>query len=162
VEYRTLRVRDVTRDVVAKVAPEELRVVDGLTRFDDAVVVRRLRRRHRRELLGFGPGEAVTLVTAVVWIAVDEAARQAGDATASAAFQGLRVLFRKIFHRKSGPVVVPPFTSAQLGTVHEKIVAGARRSGISGNRAHAIADATVTLLVLPERQESGQQEIEGS
>ncbi|MEK8143418.1 hypothetical protein NKH18_18810 [Streptomyces sp. M10(2022)] len=41
----SVRVRDLVRSVIAALAPEELPLVDGLRRFDDATVVRRLRGR---------------------------------------------------------------------------------------------------------------------
>jgi hypothetical protein len=75
-----VRVRDVVRDVVVEVAEEELPIVDGLAGFDDAGALRRLRGRgRRREPLGFGLGEVAALVTPVVWLVVDEIARQVGD-----------------------------------------------------------------------------------
>jgi hypothetical protein len=77
-----IRVRDVVRDVVAKVAPEELPVVDGLAEFDDATIVRRLNGSgRRREPLGFGLAELVVLVTPVAWLVVNQVAeRVAGSA----------------------------------------------------------------------------------
>jgi hypothetical protein len=62
----SVRVRDLVHDVVRQCAPEELPILNGLADYDDAVVVRRLRRGRRREPLGFGPDEVSALVTPVV------------------------------------------------------------------------------------------------
>lgn len=70
-------IADVVRDIVAEVAPAELPVAEGLRRLGDDGAVRRLvRRRWRREPLGFGLGEVVPLVTPVLWVALDEAVRR--------------------------------------------------------------------------------------
>jgi hypothetical protein len=94
-------VRDVVRDVVAEVAPEELVVVDGLARFDDETVVRRLARPgQRRDPLGFGVGEIVDLATPVVWLVVNEAAKRAAGSAVNETAKGTKALLRKVFRRR--------------------------------------------------------------
>jgi hypothetical protein len=85
-------VRDVVRDVVAEVASEELVIVEELTRFDDDTVVRRLARSgRRRDPLGFGVGEIAALVTPVVWLVLDEAAKRAADSAVDGAAKGAKI-----------------------------------------------------------------------
>ncbi|MFD5121196.1 hypothetical protein [Streptomyces sp. NPDC058385] len=63
--------RDVVRDVVVQVAPDEIVLVEGLLLLDDASAVRRLSGRGRQEPLGFGLAEAAALVTPVVRLVVN-------------------------------------------------------------------------------------------
>ncbi|MGH3831356.1 MAG: hypothetical protein ACRDRS_13070 [Pseudonocardiaceae bacterium] len=143
-----IRVRDVVRDVVVEVAKEELPLVAGLARFDDAVVVRRLRRgRERREPLGFGFGEVATLVTPVVWLAVDEAARWIGDVAADGAATGMKAVLRKVLRRKAAAVVIPVPTREQLPVIHQLVLETGVQRGLGEEQARMIADAVVARLV---------------
>jgi hypothetical protein len=146
-----MRVRDVARDVVAEVAPEELPLFDALSRFDDATVVRRLRRRRRRrEPLGFGAEEIEAVVTPIVWIVVNGAAQQIGGTAGGALAGGMKSLLRKILRRHPAPVSIPPLTSAQLSEVRQQIVEKSMRRGLSASRAEGIADAVVAALAVPD------------
>lgn len=96
----TVLVRDVVRSVVETLAPEELFLVEGLRRFDDATVVRRLSRGGgRREPLGFGIGEVAALVTPVVWLVLDEVAQRMVATTVDRASRGATGLVRRLFRR---------------------------------------------------------------
>ncbi|GHG58611.1 hypothetical protein [Streptomyces griseocarneus] len=163
--------RDVVRDVVAQVAPEELPLVEALARFDDASVVRRLARRGgRREPLGFGLGEIAAMVAPVVWLVVDEAARQLAGAVASRAATGTRTVMRRVLRRPAAPVTVPELTREQLAEIHRRVVESAVQRGLGDKRATAIADAVVTRLALtapgapgaPGAPAQGTQEPPGS
>ncbi|WP_433342240.1 hypothetical protein [Micromonospora sp. CA-111912] len=152
-----VRVRDVVRDVVTEVAPAELPVVTGLATFDDAVVVRRLgRRSRRREPLGFGLGEIVPLVTAVVWLVLDQVAQQAAGSVADRAGRGVGALWRRLFRRRSLAVVVPALTPAQLAEVHQQVIEVGVRQGLERERAAAVADAVLARLVLASPERGGQ------
>ncbi|MGW1587470.1 hypothetical protein [Streptomyces sp. NPDC002386] len=146
----SVRVRDVVRDVVAETAPEELPVVAGLAHLDDAAVLRRLERggRGRPDPLGFGLGEITVLVAPVVWLVVDQAARQIGSAAAESTTAGLRSLLRRRFRRGSSAVTVPPLTPGQLAEVHRRISETAGRRGLAQERAESLADAVVARLAL--------------
>ncbi|MQY26567.1 hypothetical protein [Nocardia aurantia] len=141
-------VRDIVRAVVTEVSPDELPLVEGLSGFDDAVVVRRLSRRGRRETLGFGMAEIAGLVTPVVWLVLDEMAHRIGEKAADGAFDGLKVLVRKVFRRKSGPVEIPPLTRDQLDEVHRLILESTGKQGFPPGQAAAVADAVLRELVL--------------
>jgi hypothetical protein len=148
-EAAGIRVRDVVRAVVAEVAAEELPVVDGLLSFDDDTVVRRLRGRgRRREPLGFGWDEIATLATPVVWLAVDQAAKQLGTAAGKSASRGLTTVLRKVFRRKVAAATVPPLAPAQLADIREQVLTTATTSGLGRKRAEQLADAVYTRLSL--------------
>ncbi|MFE4535237.1 hypothetical protein ACFRKB_09170 [Streptomyces scopuliridis] len=160
--HGTVRVRDVVRDVVAEVAPEELSVIAGLAQFDDAAVVRMLKRQGngRREPLGFGLGEIAVMATPVVWLVVDQAARQIGTVAADSATVGARSLVRRILRRRSAEVTVPSLAPEQLAEVHRHIVETAARRGLERERAEALADSVVARLTLSatraQTDESGE------
>jgi hypothetical protein len=142
-------VRDVVRDVVAEVASEELVIVEGLAQFDDDTVVRRLARSgRRRDPLGFGVGEIAALVTPVVWLVLDEAAKRAVDSAVDGAAKGAKALLRRVVRRRVAPVTVPVLTREQLGEVRDRVLETAASRGLGQERAAAIADAVVARLVL--------------
>ncbi|MFJ1707008.1 hypothetical protein [Kitasatospora sp. NPDC088346] len=142
-------VRDLVRSVVEALAPEELPLVDGLRRFDDATVVRRLSgRAGRREPLGFGIGEVAALVTPVVWLVLDGVAQRMVAAAADRAAQGVTGTLRRLFRRPVPAVAVPPLTREQLAEVRALVLAAAGQRRLSPGRAEEIADAVVARLAL--------------
>lgn len=144
------RIRDVVSDVVAEVASDELPVVAGLAELDEAAAIRRMtRHKARRDPLGFGMGEAVPLVTPVVWLAVSEAARRLGGEAGGGIAAGVKAAARKALRRRAAPVVVPPLTRDQLAMVRQSVVEMAAQRGLSDQRACVIADAVVARLALP-------------
>jgi hypothetical protein len=153
-------VRDVVRVVVADVAAEELPVVNGLVRFDDDVVVRRLRGRgRRREPLGFGWSELATLATPVVWLAVDQAARQIGKSVGDGTTRGLKALLRKVFLRHRAPVTVPPLTAEQLAEIREQVLKTGESRGLNRRRAEEIANAVYTTLSLKPTELQSREDV---
>lgn len=145
-----VRVRDVVRAVIAEVAPEELPVADGLRQFDDETAVARLAGRGTaREPLGFGLEEIVYLATPVLWIALDESVRRIVGRTVDGAPRGARRLLRKLFRRRSEPVVVPALTAQQVADVRRRILELSEKSGLEPDRAEALADRLVVHLLLP-------------
>ncbi|MER0484605.1 hypothetical protein ABR737_40840 [Streptomyces sp. Edi2] len=149
------RVRDVVRDVVAEVAPEELPLVAGLAEFDDATAVQRLGGRGgRRELLGFGLDDAA-LVTPVVWLTVHQAVQRIVGAAVGSAASAARSALRKLFHRRTEAVTVPPLTREQLAEVRESVLEMASQQGLGKERASTIADALMARLALPGAEDSG-------
>ncbi|MFG2596582.1 hypothetical protein [Streptomyces sp. NPDC048462] len=146
-------VRDLVRAVVADLAPDELPLVDGLCRFDDATVVRRLSRRGgRREPLGFGFGEVAALVTPVVWLVLDGVAQRTAESTATRISEGMTAMVRRLVpRRRPAPAAgVPPLTREQLAAVRALVLAAGEQRGLETVRAEAIADAVVARLVLAD------------
>jgi hypothetical protein len=136
----------VVRDVVSEIAPEELVLLDASAALDDAQVARLLERRNRE---GFGMGDGVELTTPVVWLVVNEAAHQSVDAvTDSAVWRDMRSVVRRLFRRRTAPVVVPPLTLDQLDEVSRSVLLAAAQRGLSEQRAQVIAHAVVARLAL--------------
>lgn len=143
------RVRDIVHDVVANVAPHELPLVDGLRRFDDETAVRRLRRGGRSDdPLGFGLGEVATLLTPVVWLTLDEAARTIVGTTVEGAAKTSKAKLRRIFRRSHAPVMVPALTREQLSEVRQSIMESSARNGVDQRLSETLADAVVARLAL--------------
>jgi len=153
-----IRVRDVVRDVVATVAPEELPLVEELARHDDAAVVRQLGRRGRqRKPLGFGLGEIAMMATPVAWLALDQAAQRIADYAVDGAAKGVRAALRRVFRRRAAPVTIPPLTREQLGQVRRLVVEMGVHRGLGEKRASVIADAVVARLALAPSEDPGQK-----
>ncbi|MFD2767105.1 hypothetical protein [Micromonospora eburnea] len=116
-------VRDVVRDVVAELAPEELPLVDGLAVYDDDSVVRRLRRaKPRREPLGFGWGEVVGLLTPVVWLVLDQVAERFADAAVAGTTRKARGLLRRFRRGSRPPATIPSLTEDQLAELRRDLL----------------------------------------
>lgn len=151
------RVRDVVRDVVAEVAPEEQPLVAGLLRFDDATVVRRLSGRGRRhEPLGFGLGEVAALVTPVVWLAVNQTAQRVVGAALDGAAGRARGALRRLSRRPPESVTVPPLSREQLAMVRQLVLEVAAELHLDEERARAVADAVVARLALAGPESGGR------
>ncbi|GAA2997626.1 hypothetical protein JCM13580A_42590 [Streptomyces drozdowiczii] len=151
-------VRDVVRSVVMDLAPDELPLVEGLCRFGDATVVRRLRRGGggRHTPLGFGVGEAAALVAPVVWLVLDGVAQRTAESTATRISEGVTAMMRRLVPRRR-PVPaagIPPLTREQLAAVRAQVLATSRQRGLETAQAEAIADAVVARLVLAEEPEA--------
>ncbi|WP_405982898.1 hypothetical protein [Streptomyces sp. NBC_00158] len=159
-DVEVLRVRDLVRDVVTEVAPEELPLLAGLAGFDDATAVQRLGGGvRRREPLGFGLGEVAALVTPVVWLAVDQATQQIVGTWVEKRIAWTGTVLRRIFRRSATePVVILPLTREQLALVRRSVLTMAAQRGLEPARAAVIADAVVTRLVLDEPEPDPEPE----
>ncbi|MEW2514756.1 hypothetical protein [Streptomyces sp. NPDC046870] len=144
--------RDVVRDIVGELAPHELIVLDALLLVDDDTALRRLAGGRHRDPLGFGLGEAATLLTPVVWMALDEAARQVVSATVASAGRRARPWLRRIRSRPAEPAqsrLLPQLTPEQLEAVRSRVARLAVESGLEREAAGALAERVVARLVLP-------------
>ncbi|MCO5974298.1 hypothetical protein [Actinoallomurus soli] len=143
-----VRVRDVVREVVTEVAPQELPVAEALEAFDDDTIVRRLSHPgRRREPLGFGLGELVVTVTPVLWIVLDELIRKITGQV------GKRLSGR--WRRKRPPRTIPPLSRAQLELVRRRVLELAPARGVEARQAEALADSLVAHLVLTAGEADG-------
>lgn len=151
-------VRDLVREVVAEHAAHELPLVDSLRRRDDDEVVRTLSRRgQRREPLGFGYAEVAALVTPVVWLVLDQAARRAVDTATESMLTRGRSGVRRLLRRAPAPperelVALDP---AELALVRTHILERAAERGIERQEAEALADGVVAKLATAA--ETGQE-----
>ncbi|HWM40321.1 MAG TPA: hypothetical protein VNS49_24775 [Streptomyces sp.] len=151
-------VRDVVREVVAEHAAHELPLVDGLRELDDGRVIRILAGHGpRREPLGFGFAEAAALVTPVVWLVLDQAARRGVDAAADGLLEKGRTLLRRALRREEVPQPreLPELDRDQLTLVRTSILERAAGQGIGTRQAEALADGVVARLATAGASETG-------
>lgn len=135
-------VRDVVRAVVASEASYELPYLTRFTPFDDSWALWCLRRaRPRDEPLGFGIDDVTALVTPVIWITVNEVAREVGTTAGDGMFTVLSALLRRLFRRKPKAATIPPLTQQQQDKVAEMVQEQLLKSKLSPRKAEAITNA---------------------
>lgn len=135
-------VRDIVRAVAASQASHELPYFTRLARSGDSWVLWRLRHpRGSSGPLGFGLGEMATLATPVVWITVNEAAREFGSAAGDGMFDGVRALLGRLLRRKPKAATIPPLTEEQREKVRDTVREALKKKKMSEQRADDIANA---------------------
>jgi hypothetical protein len=146
----------VSRDLVAAVAPEEMALFRPIsTAYFDAPD--KLSRKPGDDMLGFGAGEVVTVLTPVVLSVVAdllvylrrEVAQTAAKDATGAVDEGVRALF----HRFRGgehqaTAAVPGLTHEQLVEIRRLAFEKARAMRLSEARAGLLADAMVGSLAV--------------
>ncbi|KOT88633.1 hypothetical protein ADK86_31925 [Streptomyces sp. NRRL F-5755] len=128
-------------------------LVDSLRRLDDDRVIRTLTGRGRkREPLGFGYAELTALVTPVVWLVLDQAARRTVDAAMESVTARGRAGMRRLFRRTRTPAAPAPdrvlagLDPAELALVRRHILERAAERGIDAREAEALADGVVARI----------------
>ncbi|MFB9733555.1 hypothetical protein ACFQE4_30965 [Streptomyces thermocoprophilus] len=150
----TTTVREVVADVVEEAAPQEKLVLAALAHVDEAQVLRAFRaQEHRRtEQLGFGLAELTAVVTPIVWVAVDEACRNAVQSSAEAVSGRITGAARRLFGRRrpapAAETQIPPFSREQLAHLHRRVRQDAQSAGLDEPAATALADRVVARLLL--------------
>jgi hypothetical protein len=91
--------------------------------------------------LGFGLGEMATLITPVVWITLNESARQFGSAAGDGMFAGVRALFRRLLRRKPRLATVQLLTEEQRERVRDAVCQELLNRKFKEQRAADIANA---------------------
>jgi uncharacterized spore protein YtfJ len=141
--------------VVAKTAPEEL----PLFRATSAAYFKNTNKllksqMGKDELLGFGLGEAVSLLTPTVLVVVTDAVTFVTVAFAKSVAEEsenfISDLIRKLFkrsHKKKEHHDLPPLTPEQLTQVRKRAYEKACQLKLSDDRASLLADAVVGSLV---------------
>ena len=141
-QARAVAVRDIVRAVVTSEASHERLYLARFARFDDSWALWRLRRaRPRDEPLGFGIDGITALVTPVIWITVNEVAREFGTTAGDGMFTALSALLRRLLRRKPKAATIPPLTQPQQDKVAEMVQAELLKAKLSPHRAEAIANA---------------------
>lgn len=100
------------------------------------------------EALGFGWEQASVLLSPVVWLTLEEAARQCGERAGDGIAAGLKRLLPKLLRRKPEPVppLVVPLSTEQLTRVRDVAIRTCKQRKISDARGTEIANAIVTAL----------------
>jgi hypothetical protein len=150
---------EVARDLVSQVAPEELplfRATSEAYLKDPQRVLKEYT--GKDEMLGFGTGEVLSLVTPVaVAVSVEVIRFVTGELKASfqtessvflaALVKSLFKKYRAALEREAQPTAVP-LTSEQLREIHAIALTKARQLKLSEDRAKTLADALIGDLVV--------------
>ncbi|MGD6740213.1 hypothetical protein ACOKM3_00065 [Streptomyces sp. BH106] len=141
------RVRDVVRDVVAEVAPDEVLLLDRLAPLDEGRVTRLFERgvRAHQDLLDCDHVDVTAPVTPVVWLALDEAARRTACRAADRRTPLLHHLFRRT---PRPPPAIRSLTASQLDAVRHLVRDRARSARLGEDAAATLADAVTCRLSL--------------
>ncbi|WP_286160200.1 hypothetical protein [Streptomyces yunnanensis] len=160
-----LYVRDLVREVVAEHAAHELPLVDSLRTLDDDRVVRTLTAGgQKREPLGFGYAEVSALVTPVVWLVLDQAARRTVDRATEGLLARGRAGVRRLLRRapdtaKHTLIALDP---GELALVRTHIVEQATQRGVDRRAAEALADSVVARIATAAAADAEHPETPGT
>jgi hypothetical protein len=150
-------VREIGRDVIAEIAPQEL----PLYRANSEAFLEQSRRRRSQpgagkdDLLGFGSGEAVAFLTpAVLAVLIEVVSYLAAEAKKTFKEEGagvvndtVRRLFKGLRSGENAPE--PPALSAeQLAQVRRIVLLQAGKLNLSSERSKILADAVIGRLAV--------------
>jgi hypothetical protein len=149
-------INDLARDVVTQIAPQELPLFRAHSEAYFKDPQKALQSQSAKDdMLGFGVGEAIVLLTPialatldeVVKFVVEEAKKSAQDQGADLIQQQIKTLFKKFHYPDSNDKKNPAaLTSEQLAQVRKIAFNKARQLNLSEDRAKILADAVVGSL----------------
>lgn len=143
-------IESIGKELVSRIAPEELPLYPSLAnQFLRARGGRRRNASSDDQILGFGAGEAVTLITPVILMFSRGFWEALMAETAKPAVNGL---LQQVKVHLSGRRAVPeltPFTTDQIQLVRAVAEKEASRLNVSKRQAGLLADAMVGALVAP-------------
>jgi hypothetical protein len=155
-------VREIVRDVVAEVAPDEMSLLDGLDSLsDDRVAAVLNRRKGGEDPLGFGVTEVTALLTPVAWLVVNEVAGYGTRSVVEGLARRVKSALRRLFRRPLPPRTVAPLSQDQYENVHRRILEQAAAAGIDESTARTLADAVISRLARTELTAPGTPGKEG-
>lgn len=141
-------VRDLSRELVERLAPAELPTFDVVAEpylTDPRRAERRLR--DHDDPMGFGLGDALAMVTPVVALVSGSVVAAVSDALAdSVRATGAKVL-RRVTGKKPKELPEPDLSAEKLAEIRELAFKRAVDLGMEHGRAEALADAVVGALV---------------
>lgn len=154
---RNQLIADVARDVVAQVAPQELPFfrATSVAYFKNPEKALK-QQRGKDEMLGFGGGEMVTLLTPVVLTVMTEVVTFAMATVKESLVQGSAELLsehaKKMFKKfraegKNEAGTPAPFTLQQIARVHKLVYEKFLELKLSEALANRLADAVVATLI---------------
>jgi hypothetical protein len=138
-------IADLTRDVIAHKAPQELPLFRALCeayfeRPDKVLACRP----PKDDMLGFGVGEVVTYLTPVALAVVTEVLKYLGEQVASDAVKRLFKKFRSA--EQAGPQSPPPLSQEQMIRIRQIVLERARQLRLSEDQSGVLADAVISSL----------------
>ncbi|KIG08985.1 hypothetical protein [Caballeronia concitans] len=158
---RTL-IRDISRDVLTQLAPEELPLFTTISDawFADPAAAQKASR-NRDAALGFG-ADTVALFTPLILQVVSEILPMLGSiarkATETAVGEEVSIVIKNMFRRNDGSADVhanaeaaPALTTQELGEVHRNVIAAGKRLRLAPAETQRLADAVVAQFVLPRK-----------
>jgi hypothetical protein len=151
-------VTEVTRDLITQMAPQEVPLVratsEAYFRNPEKVLATHA---GKDEMLGFGTGEVVTLLTPVVLAVTadvvtflaEEFKKVFKDESATMVSVSVNALFKKLHPaEKAEKQMPPPLTGEQLARVREIALKKARQLKLSERSAKLLADSLVGGLAV--------------
>jgi hypothetical protein len=141
----TREVRDLVREIVAEIAPDELVLVTGLEALDDAVILKRFKHPRRNEPLAFGVEELLGLITPVVWLVLEKVAEKGAEDAVDGGSKQLKGWWTN--RRKPERLTVAPRPPGEYELWHAAIQATAREHNLTAEEAEALADKVVVKVV---------------
>lgn len=148
-------IADLARDIVAKTAPQELPLFRATSaayfKNPDKVLKSQA---GKDEVLGFGVGEAVVMLTPSVLIIVNqvvafvtsEVQKSVAEESSNMLSDLVKQMFKK-FRPEREQNAPPPLTPTQLANVHKLAYEEANRLALSDAQAKLLADSIVGSLV---------------
>ncbi|KWA78311.1 hypothetical protein WL30_02705 [Burkholderia ubonensis] len=154
---KELLVRDIARDVLMQVAPQEAPIFTAASKayFSNPSAALKAPRTDDAAL-GFGADPFSILFTPLVLQVVTEVMSMLGGMAQKAAEAAIgnevSDLVRQVFKRFRPSAEDNPLTltSEQLGSIHEYVLAASARLRLPPDKAKALADAVITQFVLPK------------
>jgi hypothetical protein len=151
-------VSEVARDLITQIAPQELPLIRATSEafFKDPDKVLSTRS-GKDDMLGFGTGEVVTLLTPitlavtteVISFLSEEIKKTIKDESANIVSVSVKALFKKFRpEEKPEKQLPPPLTGEQLARVREIALKKARQLKLSERNARLLADSLVGSLAL--------------
>jgi hypothetical protein len=150
-------IADVARDVVAQVAPQELPFFRATSVAYFKNPEKALKQQTRKdEMLGFGGGEVVTLLTPIVLTVMTEVVTFAMAIVKESLVQSCADLLneqaKKMFKKfraegKNEAGTPAPFTLQQIAWVHKQVYEKFLHLKLSEALANSLADAVVATLI---------------
>lgn len=150
---------DAVEAILSEIGEQELPLLAGLRLLGEPEIGRRLATGAKRDdPLGFGLGEVVTLMTPVVWVAVQEAAKQVAGEAVGDTTKGLFERLRAKLRRRRPQTLPHALTPDQLTAVHAKVLAVAENAGLDSEHATLFADGVVGRLAMDGRSDGATGE----
>ena len=149
-------IADLARDIVAQTAPQELPLFRATSAAYFKNPARALKSQAGKdEVLGFGVGEAVVMLTPSVLIIVNqvvafvtsEVQKSVAEESSNLLSDLVRQMFKK-FRPEREQKTPPPLTPAQLANVHKLAYEEAGRLALPDAQAKLLADSIVGSLAI--------------